>query len=72
MPKKQKPKLDQNAIGKTMSFQVPLRSEEPVAFLVLVKVLELRKKFGRTDVKITPVAGSGEAYVSANSLKETP
>lgn len=35
-----------------------------------VKVLDTRQMYGRTDLLITPVSGSGEQWVSAESCKQ--
>jgi hypothetical protein len=36
---------------------------------VKVKVIDSRKSFGRDDVLITPIAGSGEKWIDLNSLQ---
>ena len=36
---------------------------------VKVRVIDFRKAFGRDDVLITPVAGSGEQWVDITSLR---
>lgn len=38
-------------------------------FLVEVTVKDARQMYGRTDLLITPVSGSGEQWVSAESCK---
>ena len=35
-----------------------------------VRILETRRIYGRDEVKITPVAGSGEKWVRAEKIKE--
>lgn len=35
-----------------------------------VKVLDTRQMYGRTDLLISPVSGSGEQWVSAESCKQ--
>lgn len=37
-------------------------------FTIDVRVLETRAVFGRTDVKVTPVAGTGDRWVQADKL----
>jgi hypothetical protein len=57
-------------IGKTGLYKVPIRSEEEqVAFKVKVKILDAKQAFGRTDVKITPEAGEGMAWVSKDKVE---
>lgn len=63
-----KAKQPENVVGKTGSFVVPVRSLAPVSFLVDVKIIGVRKKFGRLDYEITPVAGTGKAFVSSKSV----
>lgn len=36
---------------------------------IKVKIKDARHAFGRTDVLVTPVAGSGEAWVSRDRVK---
>lgn len=43
-------------------------SLERPAVTIAVKLLEARERFGRLDVKIEPVAGSGTAWVSDERL----
>lgn len=37
-------------------------------FVVAVKIVDARSQFGRTDYLITPVNGSGEMWVSTDSV----
>jgi hypothetical protein len=37
--------------------------------LVQVKVLDTKQVFGRLDVKVTPVKGSGEKWISSDRLE---
>lgn len=39
---------------------------------VTCHVLETRQVFGRTDLRVTPVAGSGEKWVQESSTEEVP
>ena len=38
---------------------------------VNVKILDGREAYGRTDVLITPISGSGQTWVSAERVKVT-
>jgi hypothetical protein len=37
--------------------------------VIRVKILDVRQAYGRDDVLVSPVRGSGEAWVSADRLK---
>ena len=57
-------------IGKTGKFVVPLRTAAAVKFLVDVKIVGERNGFGRHDLEITPVSGSGKAFVSSKNVED--
>lgn len=57
--------------GKEAKFTVPLRYYfGQQKFKVRVKVVEVRKNCGRTDVQVEPVAGEGKAWVKNSSLED--
>jgi hypothetical protein len=70
MAKKTKQNGIGDLIGKVGLYRVPIRSEEEeVAFKVRVKIIDAKQAFGRTDVKITPEAGEGTAWVSKQHVE---
>lgn len=68
MSKKTKP--PESNVGHTAKFIVPIRCGGNVKFRVAVKIIGLRKKFGRDDYEITPVSGDGTAFVSSKNLED--
>lgn len=51
-------------VGKTMQWMLGTKVS------VNVRILDAREVFGRADLRITPVSGSGEQWVSAESCKQ--
>lgn len=70
MAKEAEPMKAADYVGKQAMFIVPVRNEGDTVMRVKVKVLEKREKFGRTDLKIEPVAGDGTAWVQSKHLED--
>lgn len=54
-------------VGGMAYWTVETRSEDTVR--VKVRVLEARSNFGRTDFRVEPLMGSGEAWVQESTLE---
>lgn len=57
----------QQATNGRRFFRVPSGSRKESIF-VEVRVVDTRSQFGRVDVRISPVAGSGSMWVSLDNL----
>lgn len=53
----------------TTTLSIPMKDGNTLE--IPVKVLEEREVFGRYEVQVTPVSGSGQAWVSADRVKVT-
>jgi hypothetical protein len=58
--------VGQNYIGQTGLLQDVLPGLD-----VAVRILDMRTAFGRIDVKVTPVSGSGDTWVNINRVQLT-
>lgn len=63
---------DDNLIGKTGTFAVPIRNAESSTLVIPIKIVGVRPKFGRLDVMIEPAGGSGSAWVRKDKITITP
>lgn len=56
-------------IGKSGTFNVPLKGAGDEGFVIPIRVIDERKQCGRTDVKIEPTNGTGSAWIKLSNIK---
>ncbi|HEU4343708.1 MAG TPA: hypothetical protein VFU31_19330 [Candidatus Binatia bacterium] len=58
-------------IGKTGTFNIPLKGAGDTGFTIPIKVIDARSLCGRVDLKVEPEHGTGDAWIKLANLKLT-
>ena len=59
----------QELVGMAGTLEISTTQGTDARLIIGVKVLDAREAWGRTDLLVTPEAGQGQAWVSADRVK---
>lgn len=62
-------KNEEKYMGKQAKWSVRVEAASDVVFTVNVKIVEVREKFGRVDLKVEPLAGTGQTWVGEKTVE---